>query len=144
MSLTCMFDDRSPNLDAIEKEWGRRYCAAEKFELRPVDGYDWDIQFDETKITNANDLEFVQCAFKLLRSNFALGEDGNGVEETAGLKVGGYFPPPPPSRFTGGWLGDGIFLCYEEDGCGQENSYAWFVWCGPCQSLVDANEGCCN
>ena len=141
--MTDPFAARPPDLRAIEAEWQTRYTASVKFEMRPVDGCDWDIQFDETKITNADDLEFVQCAFKLLRSNYALGEDGNGVEETAGLKLGGYFPPPPPSRFTGSWLGDGIFLCYEEDGCGQENSYAWFVWCGPCQSLVDANEGCC-
>lgn len=138
------FDDRNPNLDAIEREWSVRYNAAERFELRPVDGYDWDIQHDETKITNANDLEFLQSAFRLMRANSALGEKGNDVEETAALKLGGYFPPPPPARFAGEWLGwpNDVVLCYEEDGCGQENSYAWFVWCGPCQCHVDANEGC--
>lgn len=141
--MTDPFAARPLDLRAIEAEWQTRYNAAEKYEMRPVDGIDWDIQFNETKITDANDLEFLQRAFGLLLSYSGLGEDGYGVQETAALKMGGYFPPPPPARFAGDWLAGGIFLCYEEDGCGQDNSYAWFVWCGPCQSLVDANTGCC-
>lgn len=138
------FNTRKPDLGAIEREWRMRFNAAEKYELRPVDGYDWDIQFDETKITDANDLEFLQYAFNLLRYEEALGEKGNDVEETAQLRLGGYFPPPPPCRFTERWIcwPQDICLCYEEDGTGQENSYEWFVWCGPCQCYVGAEEGC--
>ena len=138
------FNTRKPNLGAIEREWRVRFNAAEKYELRPVDGFDCDIRFDETKITDANDLEFLQYAFNLLRYEDALGEKGNDVEETAQLKLGGYFPPPPPYRFTESWIcwPQEICLCYEEGGIGQENSYGWFVWCGPCQCYMDAEEGC--
>ena len=137
------FNTRKPDLGAIEREWRVRFSAAEKYEMRPVDGYDWDIQFDETKITDANDLEFLQYAFNLLRYEGCLGDKGNDVEETAQLKLGGYFPPPPPDRLKGEWLGDGTILSYEHDGNGQENAYGWFVWCGPCQSYQLADEPCC-
>ena len=137
------FDTHKPDLVAIEREWAVRFNAAKKYEMRPVDGYDWDIQFDETKITNANDLEFLQHVFTLLLAEFRLGLDGYGVEETAALKLGEYFPPPPPDRLKGDWLGEGICLCYEHDGNGQENAYDWFVWCGACQSYQLADESCC-
>ena len=137
------FNTRKPDLGAIEREWRVRFSAAEKYEMRPVDGYDWDIQFDETKITDANDLEFLQYAFNLLRYEGCLGDKGNDVEETAQLKLNGYFPPPPPDRLKGNWLGCGTILSYEHDGNGQENAYGWFVWCGPCQSYQSADDPCC-
>tara|TARA_B100000902_G_scaffold383638_1_gene422765 strand:- start:1279 stop:1713 length:435 start_codon:yes stop_codon:yes gene_type:complete len=137
------FNTRKPDLGAIEREWSVRFSAAEKYEMRPYGDDPDEIQFDETKITDANDLEFLQHAFKLLKYHGALGDKGNDVEETAQLKLGGYFPPPPPDSWKGDWLGDGIILSYEHDGIGQENAYEWFLWCGPCQSYQPANDPCC-
>ena len=140
------FDVNNPDLRAIEREWSVRYNAAGDGDSDSdgdgdSDGDEIQFQFDDTKITNTNDLEFLQHALKLLKYESALGEKGNDEEETANLKLGGCFPPPPPDRFAGCWTRD-ICLCYEDGGL--KNAYGWFHWCGPCQCYVDANEGCCG
>ena len=125
------------NTLAIEHEWQTRFAAAKNSEIRAdEDGDEWE--YDETRITNADDLAFLQAIFKELQYWSALGEDGHGADEMAALALGGHFPPPPPSRFSGEWLTEGPSLHHDENESQLYNPFGWYVWCGPSQGFFDA------
>ena len=135
------FNVNCPERDRIRAEWQARYDASEN--MTTVDGF----ECNDCRITNADDLAFMQHVFGLIRYNRGLGY-GDDADETKALAMGGWFPPPPPSRYKDDWLGgvyanegDGLFLCYS--GGSIENHYGWCVYCGPCQCLIEADEPHC-